>query len=541
MIHPAGTLLLFQFPKIGSRFFRSRCRARSFLAVLFLMAALIPSPGQNRDVTGTSPTLARIQWKQQTGVMRYRLQIASDRQFNDVLFDGVVSRPEYFAKDFGPGLYYWRVAAAESLTRRFLAAGRLEVRAANVARQLPASSSPAASKRRVVSSWLAATGEIFDPIVAPLRNGAQTFVGTNSEGTTYALNSTGGTALWSARYLKRDIKADNPRGELAANSGKVAGRQLIPVIVDWNNATLVIVRSEKGLRALEAFTGQEIWSTQLEEGIAGAVVADLDGEPGPEIYATDSTSNRLLCLDASTGKVKSESKLTGKPMGPPVLLSTVKTRALLVPLESNSIDIRSGEGLLIRTLRMGSDLTTAPVVAETSRGVMMLVGTKDGLVYFETSRFQPLGRIAAGGGAYPTGSLAVADLNGDRKTDVVIMITNSDRVTAIDPSDGKVKWVAEGFGLAAAAVFADLNGDGWLDVLLPGKDTFAVALSGVDGARIWDSSEAGENIRTARLPAQATRLATATMIDGRIIVVGNDATGIGLRAMELRNITTAVK
>jgi hypothetical protein len=68
-----------------------------------------------------------------------------------------------------------------------------------------------------------------------------------------------------------------------------------------------------------------------------------------------------------------------------------------------------------------------------------------------------------------------------------------------------------------------------LDVLVPGKSDFAIALSGVDGSQFWQSGaetngHASNVMRT---------LAVAVAQDGHLIVVGNDRSAAGLRALEV--------
>lgn len=196
--------------------------------------------------------------------------------------------------------------------------------------------------------------------------------------------------------------------------------------------------------------------------------------------------------------------------------------------------MRNGDGEHVRSIRLGADLTTAPVTVETSRGVLMIVGTKDGLIVFETTGFQPLGRTSIAGGHYPAGSLAIVDLDGDKSADRVVLITNLGRVVAVNLSDGRINWFADGFSPAASMAFGDLNGDGLLDVVAPDSKNFAVGLSGNSGARIWESPEAGRSSASTKSPAPVKRLAAATLKDGRIIVVGTDPSASGLRAVEVR-------
>jgi hypothetical protein len=63
---------------------------------------------------------ARIQWSKQAEVTKYRLQIASDEQFRDVLFDRLIDGYTYEVRDLAPGRYYCRVAQADNGTGEFL-------------------------------------------------------------------------------------------------------------------------------------------------------------------------------------------------------------------------------------------------------------------------------------------------------------------------------------------------------------------------------------------------------------------------------------
>src|SRR4029453_4431465 len=49
------------------------------------------------------PGVTRLKWTKPVSVGRYRLQISRDEQFNDVLFDGIVSGEEYLVSDLSPG------------------------------------------------------------------------------------------------------------------------------------------------------------------------------------------------------------------------------------------------------------------------------------------------------------------------------------------------------------------------------------------------------------------------------------------------------
>jgi len=501
--------------KIGPEFLRSKL-ARVSLVFAFLLAACVhPSLGQNVPKASTPTSLARAQWIPQPGVRRYRIQIAVDERFNDMMFDGVVSGSEYIPRDLAPGHYHWRVASADSPGKGFLKVGQLEVTAASAANS-------------VIPGWVATTGEVSAPMTAQLRAGRDLdFLATNSSGTVYALDSALGMALWTARY------------NMFAEPAGPGVRQFVPLVLQTANTTLVIVAFEKGLRALEGRSGKEVWRVEGPEGIVGGLAANLDDNPGPEIYLTEDTNDKLLCLDGQTGRMETEIKLSGRPVGPPVLLDTKTVRRLLVPLQGNIIDVRGVDGSHVQSVRLSADLTTAPVTVQASSGVLMIVGTKEGLIAFETNAFQPVARISIADGHYPAGSLAIVDIDGDKSSDRVVFITNLGRIVAVNPSDNRISWSADGFSPTASVAFGDLNADGLLDVVAPDNQNFAVGLSGNSGMRIWESPEAGSNIVPTRSPTPVKKLAAATLKDGRIIVVGNDTSAPGLRAVELRKGTAA--
>jgi outer membrane protein assembly factor BamB len=503
--------------KIGPEFRRPKLARVSLVLTLFLSACALPSLGQNLpNNSSSSAAITRIQWNPQPGVRRYRLQIAGDERFNDVMFDGIVNGHEYIPRDLTPGRYHWRVASVDPRSQGFLKVGQLEVGA-------PATVTSSA----VVPGWVAFTGDVSALMTAQLRTGRDLdFLAINSAGTVYALDSARGTALWTARYTLAPMPASS------------AVRQFVPIVLNTpNNATLVMVAFEKGLRALDGLSGKEIWQLQMPESMVGGIAANLDGEPGPEIYLTEDSTNKLLRLDAATGRIQTEIKLSGRPVGPPVPLNTKTFRGLLVPLQGNVIEVRKGDGGHVSSIRLDADLTTAPITVESSRGVLMIVGTKEGLIAFETSGFQPLSRTSISSDGYPAGSLATIDVDGDKLSDRVILITNQGRIVAVNLADGKTSWFADGYSPAASLAFGDLNGDGLIDVVVPDSETFAVGLSGESGARIWESPDAlGSRVALkppAKSPAPLKSLAAASLRDGRIIVVGNDPSASGLRAVEL--------
>src|ERR1044072_395798 len=77
---------------------KSRCLLTLSLVVGLGLGgpALASSGGAMQD---NSPTLISLRWGARPGVSRYRLQLASDADFRDIVFDRVVNGTEYRISD----------------------------------------------------------------------------------------------------------------------------------------------------------------------------------------------------------------------------------------------------------------------------------------------------------------------------------------------------------------------------------------------------------------------------------------------------------
>ena len=500
----------------GSELLIAKLPLNLLLAVI--LACTVLALGQNpSNISSPSPP-DHIQWKPEPGVQRYRLQISTDDRFNDVMFDKVVTGREYIPRNLAPGRYYWRVGPTNS--KRFLRIGQLVV--------TKEAAYGGGVYRVPVPGWVATTGDVSAPIAAQLRlDRDPDFLVTNAAGTVYALDSARGITLWTAHYAS------------TATAAPSQPRRFVPVVANLgDNTTLVIVAFEKGLRALDGLSGKEAWQVELPAGIVGGLAADLDDQLGSEVYVTEDSTNQLILLNGQNGQVKLAIKLNAAPLGPPVALTTKSFRGIVTPLGSNALEVRDVDGKYVLTIRLGVELTTAPITAETSAGVVLMVGTKIGLMMFDTDRFEALRRASIEVGHYPSGPLAVVDVDGDKHSDRIVLITNLGRVAAVNPSDGKIEWFADGFNSSGSLAFGDLNQDGWLDVVVPDSKNFAVGLSGKDGSRMWESSGPEGSTVSTNSETTVRKLATATLKDGRIIVVGNDPSASGLRALELRKSST---
>jgi len=546
----------------------------SLFIVAFITTLVVFADAQNRNRPRSSklrPT-ARLQWSGEPGISRYRLQLARDEQFTDVVFDRAVTGLDYVVKDLPSGNYYWRVASAPSDTRAYSTPAPVQISTsqtaatlsartpiatkaiattptvANAARPSAATSTatkpiaaapivkPAATpdiiRERVLQppenvGWRTATGDISQPLAAHLRDAVNyDLVGVNAEGTVYALNGTNGVALWTTGFMPQ-VR----RGEATGNKGAAA---FAPVIIASAQKPLanLLVAFEGGVRSLEGATGRELWRAPISGRAASGVSFDLDDDGTPEIILVDDSAPSLVVLNSDTGGILSQTKLDGSIVGAPAALNTGSERSIVLAFANGIVDVRNIKGTRLRTIKLDASITTAPIVLQMANAASLLVGTDKGLIALNAGDLRPLWRVATDKADAPRGSLAVADLDGDGASEV-LMITRSSRAVAINISSGKIKWYTDGATDAASVAFADLNGDKSLDVILAAVPSFAIGLNGRDGSLIWRADEIGQARQQGSTDSATRALITAPVNANSSFVVGTDPSHIGLRAVGL--------
>ena len=477
-------------------------------------------------------TTVDIRWGARPGVVRYRLQVATDRGFNDIVFDRVVTGTEYQIHDLPPGTYYWRIAPLTTKLGEFSSAAAIQVTLPTAKgpnqSQLPNNPperttetgfKPVSGPVIAGGGWRAAVGEVTNHVLAHLRSaGRFDIVGVNSAGVTFALDATSGVALWTTSRRMPDGKSMQP--------GLTRGALLL--IKSRSGLDDVAVLSGINVSRIEGATGRELWRATLPAVANTAAV--LSEKRTSEIFLVDNSLQRLFILDGNTGSIVAQTKLPHRVAGAPVVLDDGGIGRVMFALDNGQVEIRDRAGALIRSGDSGSPATTAPLFVNGSRGGLILVGTRSGLTALSADDLHVLGRVAINGDA-PRGTLAAEDLNGDGAVEV-IMVTDRGRVVVVNAADGKTIWEEAGGGDAEATAFADVNGDGVLDVLMAGGQTFAMALSGRDGSIVWQDKEAVSSVANhAALPA--SRRVVALPYGSGILIIGGDTSRTGLRALEI--------
>ena len=460
-----------------------------------------------------------VRWQGTPGVNRYRLQLATDEQFQDIVFDQAVEGRQYIVRGLPPGNYFWRVAAAAAETSpNYTPPQRVAVAGSASAAQVPVATANVFQPDEA-AGWRTATGEVARLVSARLRQGPVVdLVGVGADGRVFALDGVNGVSLWNARY--------NPAP--GAQPGPVPA--FTPILLQTRaDGADVLVGTEGGVRLLRGDTGREVWRARLEGRAASGVAADLSGDGAAEVVVVTADPAKFYVLEGGTGRVAAEQRLDAEAVGAPFALTSGGTRGVVLSLGNDHLEIRGADGSVVKNEKLEGEVTTAPIVVSRGEMQVLLVGTDRGLAALSVPDLKLLGRIVAEGDA-PAGSLVAADVDRDGATEIV-MVTRKGRVALVSTTDGNVKWHAAGATDASSAAFADLNGDGVLDVIVPGGAAFALGFSGRDGALLMRVEEGG---RPVEAQAGATRsLVVAPTPAGQGLLVGSDPARVGLRAVEL--------
>jgi hypothetical protein len=483
-------------------------------------AKLLPPPptdSTRKPVATQLPPSILVRWQGKPGVNRYRLQLATDGKFEDIVFDQAVEGRQYVVKDLPPGDYFWRVAPAAAETsiaystpERIRLGTEAKVEVASVV--MPADA----------TGWRVATGEVVKVAPANLRpGGVVDFVGLGADGRVFAVDGASGISLWTSRY--------SPTAAGQTTSPRAVNFEPL-VVGDPTRGAYVVVATQGGVRALLGDTGRETWRAALEGTAASGVAADLDGDGKQELVVVTEGPEMFYVINPFSGRVQTSQKLSGEMAGPPYPFEGGGKRGVVLGMKKGNVEFRGADGQVISEAKIDEDVTTAPLVTRRGEMAFMAVGGNSALWALSVPDMKVLGAIRAEDDSV-RGSLAAADVDNDGSTEIV-MVTKRGRVALVSTSDGAVRWFAEGGESAASAAFADVNGDGVLDVIVPGAgSTFALGFSGRDGSLVMRVEESGKV--SGQASGRTRSLVVTPALGGGGWLVGGDPAGTGLRAVEL--------
>ena len=497
--------------------------AATFLAASFplrfqLVLAAQPLSKQEPANAQAQGSVVSLRWGARPGVSRYRLQLARDASFTDIVFDRVVKGTTYEVTDLTPGRYFWRVAALTTKLGEYSSSGVVDVSEQKTSKKATEPTQKPLTESIVAGDgWRAAVGDVKYPVLAHLRSRSSfEIVGTNAAGVTYALDATTGVALWLAPALRNDGRGITP--------------SVAPLLVQSaNGLDGVIILAGSIVRRIDGTTGRELWRATLPASASDAAVLNDGASAG--IFVVDTTLRTLFILNANDGSVLDRAQLPGRVIGSPLSFDYQKTPAIILAYENGRIEIRDQSGRVLRAGDTASTNSTGPLFVKAAPSGLIIVGTKSGLTGLRPDDLRPLVRATLGDDT-PTESLAAGDLDGDGNAEV-IMLTARGRIAAINASDGKILWQSSAIYDAQAISLADVNHDGMLDVILTGRQVFAFALSGRDGSLLWRHNE---QLPSAASPSAALGRKSIVVVQsnsGTMLIAG-DASGV--RGLEIRKV-----
>jgi outer membrane protein assembly factor BamB len=471
-------------------------------------------------------TKVHLHWGARPRISRYRFQLAGDRDFRDIIIDRVINGTETNIDDLPPGRYFWRIAPLTQTLGEYSSAAIVDVSESAAVREPDVSAPttpvvgqpPAAVTITTTGGWRAAVGDVARPVIAHLRSRDNfEIVATNSNGVTFALDSTSGVQLWSTR---------------ASRAMNVPVASASPPLIIPSASGLDDLLVFDGLVAIkfEGKSGRELWRTPLSNLPSSAVVA-LDAGT-PVITVIDNSLRRMTVLNGGNGQIISRTSLKSRVAGPPAA-SLEQHGQFFIAYENGDIELRDKAGAVIRSGSAASKAMTGPLVLKSRRNDgnrgqdMILVETRDGLTGITAADLKAVGRVTSKQ-EVSGGTLIAADLNDDGHTEVFV-ITPDGFLLAIHGEDGKLLWDTTVKEKPQGMAFADLDGDGIKDVIITTPNSFATALSGRDGSPIWKDSEPAESIAKNALQ---NRGLVAVPLHSSVLIVAGDAAHTGLRAIE---------
>lgn len=491
---------------------------------LFLIAVVIFGGLFARDATAqavtSSPrtnTSVRLRWGPRPGVSRYRLQLAQDRNFADIVLDRLVNGLESEINDLNPGRYFWRVAPLNGRLGEFSSAGVIDVRSPPTVIRTPSPAPKVDVPPKAIATsggWRAAVGSISSAVAANLRSTDKLdLVLMSADGVVSALDATTGVALWSSRVLAQPNVPDAGPGTRILISADRSGLGNVVIL----RGTQVVL--------FEGRSGRELARSTLPAPVAaGAIISD---QSGSHLVAIDSSRQRLFVLNTIGENTASPLKLPARVIGTPMVFNDQGKASFALAYDSGDIEIRDAAGAVTRSANVNSFATTGPLFVRGRRGDLILVGTREGLTAL-TADLRPLGRMAIPNDA-PRGTLVAPDLDADGVAEI-IMTTERRHLIAVSSTDGKIVWDVAANDYGEKLAFADINGDHVLDVFTEAGQRFAVALSGRDGSIIWKDDEAPV-LATNHATAFESRGLFAVPFGNGLLLIGAEPARTGLRAI----------
>ncbi len=259
---------------------------------------------------------------------------------------------------------------------------------------------------------------------------------------------------------------------------------------------IVMPSSEGKILILNGSTGESLWSVNTGSGIRNSLaVGDIDGLSGKEVVVN--------CENDYTYAYSVGNKT-------PLWIHPWTHEFVFMETSTPIIGDINGDDRI-------------EVLVVTTEEVTALNGADGAVVW---SYKKNLGDID-----FPTGPVALADLNGDGQLEVVFT-ENRYYVYSLHGRDGSIFWVYNGGGLGEIyrPNIGDFDGDGRYEIVVSSEDSSIVAVNAEDGSNQWYHEMSSEGVQGQYVPAIGD-VNNNGLLDIVVPCFGY-GTGLGLYAIE---------
>jgi outer membrane protein assembly factor BamB len=348
---------------------------------------------------------------------------------------------------------------------------------------------------------------------------------TDRRGRTFAFDAETGEGKWSI-----SIGGERPYDASKIDAGNAQFAGAVGIV---GSTPVLLAPSTTGAQAFDAATGRMLWSLPLEHGIITSAIAfDLNGRGDDDfIITTDEPSVKVL--EAKTGAVVSESKLSAMPIAPPAGYRRGRMGEFALVLEGGLVQLYNRHSAPVRSARFGPGLDGRSFTIANAPESLLLFADRGRLMAIKTATLSPIWTIEIPGDR-SNGRLAqVASVGG--AGGMTVVSTLDGRLARVDVKSGKLLWETKIPPGADLALVSDVDHDHQTDVVAVAGAERLTVISGMDGRRLLSSLT--EDQQNGVLNSQRSGATVFGTINESSWIYSSDESGPGLQGVRVMSLS----
>jgi hypothetical protein len=260
-------------------------------------------------------------------------------------------------------------------------------------------------------------------------------------------------------------------------------------------------QSDMGILAFDGKTGNVLWKQEAPDQVFGsATLCDITGDKVKDVII-GGRSPFLKAIDGRSGALLWQYDVSRYKDDPVLRYARYNfNNGVLVPDQNND----GIEDLL--TVNGGNAVAAPSSQVDRFPGVLMLIDSKTGNVIAADT--MPDGResyMTAMCFAQPgSNELSILFGTGGETIDGNLYLSTMPQLLAKDLSRAKIIATDKGHGFIAPATLADINDDGWLDIIAISHGSKTVAIDGKQHSQLWTRSFPGTECSNSFAPGYFT-------------------------------------